>query len=1700
MNQSQNLSSNAELLRRALQERIVIIDGAMGTTIRSYGLGEAEIRGERFKDSKKDLKNNGDLYSLTQPATIGDIHRRFLEAGADIIETNTFSATSIGQSEFFVDDPREHGGRKNPEFYQKIIEDKFLNDLAWEINEQSAKQCREWADRIANKTGRPRFVAGAIGPLTVSLSNSPDADDAGFRVVTFDQVKAAYANQVRALIAGGSDLLLVETIFDSLNAKAALVAIQEVFEQDKKVLPIMISAAVGRGGETMISAQTIEAFWNAVAHVKPLAVGLNCSLGPDLMRPFLAELSEKSSAAISCYPNAGLPNPLSPTGFDLQPEDMGKFLGEFAQSGLLNIAGGCCGNTPEHIAAIAKALEGKHPREIAERAGDSTRLISLSPREERAGREMERGGYKESKTSSPPPSPPASLGREGEESSVEPESGVSPDSARGARALSAEPPRPLRLSGSQPFTQQIGSFIMIGERTNVAGSPKFAKLIKENKYEEAVAIARQQVENGANIIDICMDEGMIDGVAAMNRFLHLLGSEPEVAKVPFMIDSSKWEVIETGLKCIQGKGIANSISLKEGEAKFKENARKVLQYGAAVVVMAFDEQGQAATYADRIRICERAYRILVDEIGFPPEDIIFDPNILTVGTGIEEHNNYAVDFIEATRWIKANLPHAKVSGGVSNISFSYRGNNVVREAMHSAFLYHAIKAGLDMGIVNAGMLEVYEEIKPELKELVEDVLLNRRPDATERLVTYGEKLKAASAGTTAADKKEEEEWRKGTIEERLSHSLVKGIDTYITADTEEARKKYGKPLSVIEGPLMAGMGIVGDLFGAGKMFLPQVVKSARVMKKSVAYLTPFMEAEKALKRRAKELRLLAEQQTPSGKVTLVEGFSYEPFPDLTAEERTIEQKFAAELAADLEGARKRYEELFHNVFDRNNAQELSPDYATSLESRQRWSVATLAPAGAFIDWLFNKRLGELPPESLIAFNAGGQGSGKTTATLAAETRRAAAILMDGTLQDEKRSREHIKNALQHGHFVQIRFVYCPWEKAVVNILRRSAKESGRIVPLSRAANGHFEAARTVLSIAKDLLNGEDDIVIFDNTDFKNPVEKSPAWLAENLHESREKLLERGQIAAESYLNENSHDPDYSSRTIRDGFFQTPARSGEIPETERSDAGSSAQSGAGTGTEGEPGTRSAGNSPALSKRTEENDVAGRILLATVKGDVHDIGKNIVGVVLACNNYEVIDLGVMVPCEKILQTAREKNVDIIGLSGLITPSLDEMAHVAGEMERTGFKLPLLIGGATTSRAHTAVKIAPNYHEAVVHVLDASRAVPVVSQLLNPATKPAFLKQLKEDYDKLRARHAGPPAKILPLEDARANRPKLTYDNLPQPGFTGIRTLSSTGVNAGLCECGSPHGHAGAFSVSLEEIVPFIDWTPFFHTWELRGVYPKIFQHEKHGEEARKLFDDAQTLLKEIVAKKLLQPRAVYGLFPANSVGEDVEVYTNGSRQHLRTTFHFLRQQIEKGDGTPNYCLADFVAPKGEKTPNAKSQIPNDYIGAFAVTSGHGLKELIEHFKAQNDDYNAIMAEALADRLAEAFAEFLHKRVREEWGFGKAENLTNEDLIDEKYRGIRPAAGYPACPDHTEKALLWDLLDAEKHAGIKLTESFAMWPGSSVSGLYFAHPESKYFAVGKLGKDQVENLSQRKGKTVAEMERWLGPWLNYDPTKSA
>ena len=896
--------------------------------------------------------------------------------------------------------------------------------------------------------------------------------------------------------------------------------------------------------------------------------------------------------------------------------------------------------------------------------------------------------------------------------------------------------KPLRLSGSQPFTQQPGVFIMIGERTNVAGSPRFAKLIKEGKYEEAVSVARQQVENGANVLDICMDEGMIDGVTAMTRFLQLLGSEPEVARVPFMLDSSKWEVIAAGLKCLQGKGIVNSISLKEGEEKFRHHAATILKYGAAAVVMAFDEQGQAATYEDKIRICERAYRILVDQVGFPPEDIIFDPNILTVATGLEEHNNYAVDFINATLWIKANLPHAKVSGGVSNISFSFRGNNKVREAMHSAFLYHAIAAGLDMGIVNAGMLEVYEEIEPELKELVEDVLLNRRSDATERLVEYGEALKKSS-GDQVSEKKAEE-WRHGTVEERLSHALVKGIDAYIEADTEEARLKLGRPLLVIEGPLMAGMSVVGDLFGSGKMFLPQVVKSARVMKKAVAHLTPFMEAEK------------------------------------------------------------------------------------------------------------------------VAMAAAGQ----------------------------------------------------------------------------------------------------------------------------------------------------------------------------VVKTQ-----------------------------------------GKIILATVKGDVHDIGKNIVGVVLACNNYEVIDMGVMVPCEKILERAKTEKADIIGLSGLITPSLDEMVHVAREMERQGFKLPLLIGGATTSRAHTAVKIAPHYREPVVHVLDASRAVPVTTSLLSDDGKAEFVEQHRADYEAIRKHHSAPRQQVVSLETARTRRTPIEWrtEDIPVPGFTGVRALDN---------------------FPLATLREFIDWSPFFHTWELKGIYPRIFEHAEYGAQARQLFNDGNALLDEIIEKNLIAARGVYGFFPANAVGDDIELYTDGTRGKVLERFHFLRQQANREGSEPCRSLADFIAPKATGLP--------DYIGAFAVTSGIGLKELCDRFRAEHDDYNAIMAEALADRLAEAFAECLHKRVRDEWGYGRDENLSNAELIQEKYRGIRPAAGYPACPDHTEKGTLWRLLNVQANTGMMITESFAMWPGSSVSGLYFAHPESRYFSLGKIDRDQVADYHTRKGMSMTEAERWLGPNLNYDPAE--
>ena len=1305
-----------EHLERLLRERIVIIDGAMGTMIQQRKLDEAAFRGARFADWRgRDLKGLNDLLNVTQPAVIEDIHRLYLEAGADIIETNTFNSQSISLADY------------------------GMESLAYELSKAGAECARRAADRVERaQPGRVCFVAGAIGPTTKTSSISTDVNNPGARGTNYDELVKAYGEQINGLLDGGADVLLVETIFDTLNARAAFFAIQKILEErgiepfpyrrgelhesHKSELPAKLGARVTRPSENIarhvpilasvtfiqagsnrgVTGQTVEAFWNSISNVPLLSVGMNCALGPKELRPLVEELSGLAPIYVSAYPNAGLPNPLLPTGFPETPETLAPQLREWAQNGWLNIVGGCCGTTPTHIEAIADAVRGLPPRKVPT-IEPALRLSGLDALTIRGNTIHDTSAL----------APALSPGERENRRQSAGESGIASDS-----------------------TNASINFLNIGERTNVAGSPKFAQLIKAGDYEAALTVARQQVENGAQVIDVCMDEGMIDGVTAMTRFLNLIASEPDICKVPVMVDSSKWEVIEAGLKCLQGKGIVNSISLKEGEEKFLHQAKLVRRYGAAVVVMAFDERGQADSFERRIAVCQRAYDLLVKKVGFPPQDIIFDPNVLTVGTGMEEHANYAVDFIRATKWIKENLPHAKVSGGISNVSFSFRGNNAVREAMHSAFLYHAIKAGLDMGIVNAGMLAVYEEVPKDLLALVEDVLLNRRPDATERLIKFAEKNKSSSSSFSFSPS--EAEWRKGTIEERLSHALVKGIVDFIDADIEEARQKYGKPLLVIEGPLMAGMNVVGDLFGAGKMFLPQVVKSARVMKKAVAYLQPFMEAEK------------------------------------------------------------------------------------------------------------------------------------------------------------------------------------------------------------KAAGG--------------------------------------------VHKN----------------------------------------------------------------------------------------AGKVLMATVKGDVHDIGKNIVGVVLGCNNYEVIDLGVMVPCEKILQAAREQNVDIIGLSGLITPSLDEMAHVAREMERQGLRLPLLIGGATTSKAHTAVKIAPGYSQPVVHVLDASRAVPVVSSLISQEQKPAFAAQIREEYDRVRAQHGGSQAKLLSLEAARANAPKLKFDDLPKPESSAVTTVENG---------------------SLAEIAKYIDWSPFFHTWELRGRYPAILNHEKYGEEARKLFADAQELLQRIIREKLLTPRCVYGILPANSVGDDVEVYEDEAHQHVRATFHFLRQQIAKDDGTPNWCLADFVAPK-HSTFNIQHSTLNDYIGAFAVTSGHGLKELVEKFKADHDDYNAIMAEALADRLAEAFAEGLHKQVRNEWGYGKTEKLTTEDLIAEKYRGIRPAAGYPACPDHTEKGILWKLLDVEKNAGIKLTESFAMWPGSSVSGLYFAHPESKYFAVGKLGRDQLLDYHVRKGLTLQEAERWLGPYLNYEP----
>lgn len=1217
-------------IREELEKRILIIDGAMGTMIQRYQLTEADFRGERFKDHPCDLKGNNDLLNLTRPDVIRAIHLEYLKAGADIIETNTFSTQRISMAD-----------------YQ-------MEDLSYELSYEGARVAKETVlEFMAENPERRCFVAGAIGPTNRTLSMSPDVNDPGFRAIYFDELEAAYTVQVRGLVDGGADVLLIETIFDTLNAKAAIVAIKKYEHEIGRKLEIMISGTITDASGRTLSGQTAEAFLNSVAHAKPLSIGFNCALGAKEMRPHIEELSAKAGCYISAYPNAGLPNEFG--AYDEQPHETAHFVEDFIEHGFVNIVGGCCGTTPDHIKCIAGKAKNVQPRKIPS--------IDMY----------------------------------------------------------------LRLSGLEPVTITPESiFVNIGERTNITGSPKFSKLILGGDYEGALSVARQQVEGGAQIIDVNMDEGMIDSEAAMTKFLNLIASEPDISKLPIMIDSSKWTVIEAGLKCIQGKGIVNSISLKEGEEKFKESARKIMQYGAAVVVMAFDEQGQADNLERRIEICQRSYDILVNEVGFYPADIIFDPNILTVGTGLEEHNNYAVDFINATRWIKENLPHAHVSGGVSNISFSFRGNNTVREAMHSAFLYHAIKAGLTMGIVNAGMLEVYEQIPPVLLELVEDVLFNRRDDATERLVEYADTIKSKGKEVVR-----DEAWRKGTVEERLSHALVKGIIEYLDDDVEEARQQLDKPIQVIEGPLMDGMNIVGDLFGAGKMFLPQVVKSARVMKKAVAYLLPFIEQEK-----------------------------------------------------------------------------------------------------------------------------------------------------------------------------------------------------------------------------------------LDNPD--------------------------------------------------------------------------------------------GN---------QSSSAGRVLMATVKGDVHDIGKNIVGVVLACNNFEVVDMGVMVPAQDIIKKAREINADIIGLSGLITPSLDEMVHFAKEMEREGFNIPLIIGGATTSRIHVAVKVAPHYSGPAIHVLDASRSVTVCSSLLNPQTKDEYVSGIRAEYEKARIAHLNKRSdkRFKSIEEARANKYQIDLSKVaPKPKFLGTKVIHD---------------------FPLEELVPYIDWTPFFHTWELRGSFPKIFDDSYVGDVAKKLYADAQIMLEQIVAEKRLKAKAVIGFWPANTIGDDIQLDVNGEP----VTIHTLRQQGEKVAGDPYYALSDFIAPQESGV--------EDYFGGFALTAGIGCDEMVTEYERNHDDYNSILVKALADRLAEAFAEKMHELVRTEyWGYAPEEAFSNEELIKEKYVGIRPAPGYPACPDHTEKGTLFDLLDAEQQIGLKITESYAMYPTAAVSGFYFSHPESRYFGLGKIDKDQVADYAIRKGMSLEEAERWLGPNLAY------
>ncbi|BDQ03476.1 methionine synthase [Ignavibacterium sp.] len=1396
---------NVEIFKKLLSERILILDGAMGTMIQRHKLTEEQYRGERFKDHPYDLKGNNDILCLTQPEIIKGIHRAYFEAGADIVETNTFNGTPISQADYHT----EH--------------------LVYEINFEAARIAKEVAEEF-NKTDpiKPRFVAGALGPTNKTLSISPNVNDPGYRAVTFDEMVDAYYQQTKGLVDGGVDILLIETIFDTLNAKAAIIAIQNYLEEKNIELPLMISGTIVDMSGRTLSGQTVEAFYISISHAKNLvSVGLNCALGAKQMRPFVEDLSNIADKFISVYPNAGLPNEMG--GYDETPQSMASVLEDFLASGFVNIVGGCCGTTPDHIRAIAEIVKHHKPR-------------------------------------IPKPQEPY-----------------------------------LRLSGLEPVILRPDSnFMNIGERTNVAGSKKFARLIKEEKYDEALSVARDQVEGGAQVLDVNMDEGMLDSEKAMTKFLNLLEAEPDIAKLPIMIDSSKWSVIEAGLKCLQGKGIVNSISLKEGEEVFKEHAKKILSYGAAVIVMAFDEKGQADTFERRIEICKRAYDILTKEVGFPPQDIIFDPNILAIATGMSEHNNYAVDYIEATRWIKQNLPLAKVSGGVSNLSFSFRGNDVVREAMHSAFLYHAIKAGMDMGIVNAGQLVVYEDIPKDLLELVEDVILNRRTDATERLIDFAEKIKKQDK-VHIEEKKDE--WRNLSVEERLKHALIKGITDYIDDDIAEALEKYSAPLEIIEGPLMAGMNVVGDLFGAGKMFLPQVVKSARVMKKAVAILEPF----------------IAKPQISSGNESLI------PSP---------------------------------------SPKEKGANASSSESDKFDWMTADPGVYGLLKEFVKQNRSNPTEAEEKMW-----------------------ELLRDRRLENYKFRRQHII-----GKYIAD-FV-CLEQKLIIEI----------------------------------------DGLIHQLPDNKESDEIRTQWLNEVgfkvIRFTNEQVIKDTKNVLEEIIKN----------------LKVPSFGGDLGE--------------------------ASNREGFDEAKEEDLGGASVLLATVKGDVHDIGKNIVAVVLGCNSYNVIDLGVMVHAEKIIQTAIDKKVDVIGLSGLITPSLDEMVHVAKEMQRRGLKIPLLIGGATTSRVHTAVKIDPSYDGAVIHVLDASRSVPVVSSLLNPdeTERRKYIQSVKDEYKKLREDYLKKKTdkQLIPIEKARENKLKIDWSKsqIKKPNKLGVTVLKN---------------------YSLSVLRNYIDWTPFFQTWELKGKYPAIFDDEKIGSEAKKLFDDANKLLEKVVSENLLTANAVFGLFPANSVGDDIEVYSDESRKGVLTVLHTLRQQMQKTVGQPNIALADFVAPKDSGLI--------DYIGAFAVTAGIGIEKLIREFEKNHDDYNSIMIKAIADRLAEAFAEHLHELVRKEyWGYASDENLTNEELIKENYIGIRPAPGYPAQPDHTEKPIIFDLLKVEEHSGIKLTESMAMYPAASVSGLYFAHPEAKYFQVGKIDKDQVLDYHRRKGMSVEEIERWLSPNLNY------